>query len=164
VEIACRLWYPASTLILVRADDLELQGVAVMRPPQHSPREPQPGNPIAERIEREVAAQLARLTRLHHPPLPALYIVDGPRRHRVTHDSFVIGRGSKTADLVIKDGMISRKHAAVIYRDGKYYVKDLGSRHGVRFRGMQIDNKRIDEGDVFEIGDHELRFTYREEG
>jgi hypothetical protein len=26
---------------------------------------------------------------------------------------------------------------------------------------MRIDNKRIDEGDVFQIGDHELRFTYR---
>jgi len=29
---------------------------------------------------------------------------------------------------------------------------------------MLIDNKRIDEGDVFEIGGHELRFTYREDG
>jgi len=164
VEVACRLWYPASTLILRRADDLELQGVAVMRSRQGDPEDPQLTDLLATRIEREVVAQLARLTRLHHPPLPALYIVDGPRRYRVTHDSFVIGRASKTADLVIKDGMISRKHAAVIYRDGRYYLKDLSSTQGIRYKGMLIDNKRIDEGDVFEIGGHELRFTYREDG
>jgi hypothetical protein len=164
VEIACRLWYPASTLILRRADDLGIRGVTVTRSPWNDPDEAQLANPMETRIERELRAQLARLSRLHHPPLPALYIVDGPRRHRVTHDSFVIGRASKTADLVIKDGMISRKHAAVIYRDGRYYLKDLGSTQGIRFRGMLIDNKRIDEGDVFEIGEHELRFTYREEG
>jgi hypothetical protein len=29
---------------------------------------------------------------------------------------------------------------------------------------MRIDNKRIDEGDVFHIGEHELRFTYSPEG
>jgi hypothetical protein len=26
---------------------------------------------------------------------------------------------------------------------------------------MRIDNKRIDEGDVFHLCDYELRFTYR---
>jgi len=26
---------------------------------------------------------------------------------------------------------------------------------------MRIDNKRIEEGDVFRLGDHELRFTFR---
>jgi len=163
VEIACRLWHPASTLILRRVDDVELQGVVVTRLRQGDPEDPL-ADPLAPRIEREVLAQLAQLSRLHHPPLPALYIVEGPRRQRVTHDSFVIGRGSKSADLVIKDGMISRKHAAVIFRSGKYYLKDLGSANGIRFRGMRIDNKRIDEGDVFVIGDHELRFTYIDNG
>jgi hypothetical protein len=164
VEIACRPWYPASTLILRRADHLELQDVEVMRTWQNVPADPQLPDLLAARVEREVLAEVARLSRIHHPPLPALYIVDGPRRHRVTRDSFVIGRDRKSADLAIKEGMVSRKHAAVIYRSGSYYLKDLGSTHGIRFRGMLIDNKRIDEGDVFLIGDHELRFTYREGG
>ena len=87
----------------------------------------------------------------------------GERRHLVTRNPFVIGRGGKTADLAIRDGMMSRKHAAVIFRNGTYYVKDLGSTNGIEFKGMRIDNKRIDEGDVFRIGTHELRFTYRED-
>ena len=56
---------------------------------------------------------------------------------------------------------MSRKHAAVILRDGNYYLKDLGSTHGILYKGMQIDNKRIDEGDVFQIGDSEIRFTFK---
>ena len=79
----------------------------------------------------------------------------------VTKDQFIIGRGSKTSDLPIKDGNISRKHAAVIRRNGTFYIKDLGSTNGIDYKGMRIDNKRIDEGDIFHICDYELRFTYR---
>jgi hypothetical protein len=28
---------------------------------------------------------------------------------------------------------------------------------------MRIDNKRIDEGDIFHLCDYEIRFTYRPE-
>ena len=37
----------------------------------------------------------------------------------------------------------------------------LGSTNGIDYKGMRIDNKRIDEGDVFHLCDYELRFTYR---
>ena len=67
----------------------------------------------------------------------------------------------KSSDLPIKDGNISRKHAAVIRRNGTYFIKDLGSTNGIDFKGMRIDNKRIDEGDVFHLCDYELRFTYK---
>src|SRR5207248_844944 len=46
-------------------------------------------------------------------------------------------------------------------RNGMFYIKDLGSTNGIDYKGMRIDNKRIDEGDVFHICDYELRFTYR---
>ncbi len=100
------------------------------------------------------------------PPLqeqgaPVLYLIYNNQRYPISHEQFVIGRGSKTADLPIKDGNISRRHAAVIKRNGTYYIKDLGSTNGIDYRGMRIDNKRIDEGDVFHLCDYELRFTYR---
>jgi hypothetical protein len=90
-----------------------------------------------------------------------LYLVYNNQRYPITKDQFIIGRGSKTSDLPIKDGNISRKHAAVIRRNGTYYIKDLGSTNGIDYKGMRIDNKRIDEGDVFHLCDYELRFTYR---
>jgi hypothetical protein len=95
------------------------------------------------------------------PPSPPLYLVFNNQRFLVDKDQFVIGRGSKTADLAIKDGNISRKHAVVIRRNGVYYIKDLGSTNGIEYKGMRIDNKRIDEGDVFAICDYEIRFTYQ---
>jgi len=92
---------------------------------------------------------------------PTLYLVFDSQKYRIDKDQFIIGRGSKSSDLPIKDGNISRKHAAVVRRNGTYFIKDLGSTNGIDFKGMRIDNKRIDEGDVFHLCDYELRFTYR---
>ena len=92
-----------------------------------------------------------------------LYLVYEGKRYTVDKDQFIIGRGSKTSDLAIKDGNISRKHCAVIRRNGTFYIKDLGSTNGIDYKGMRIDNKRVDEGDIFHLCDYELRFTYRPE-
>src|SRR5690349_18701090 len=92
---------------------------------------------------------------------PPLFLLFNNQRIAIDKEQFIIGRGSKTSDLPIKDGNISRKHAAVIRRNGMYYIKDLGSTNGIDYKGMRIDNKRIDEGDIFHICDYELRFTYR---
>lgn len=93
-----------------------------------------------------------------------LFVVHTGRHHQVKRPRFVIGRDPRAVDLVINDGYVSPRHAAVIYRGDAYYIEDLDSTHGVTYRGMRIENKRIDEGDVFEIGGHELRFTYLEDG
>lgn len=90
-----------------------------------------------------------------------LYLLFNGQRFVVDKEQFVIGRGSKTADLPIKDGNISRQHAVVLRRNGVYYIKDLGSTNGIEYKGMRIDNKRIDEGDTFYICDYELKFTYQ---
>jgi hypothetical protein len=96
-----------------------------------------------------------------HATAPVLYLVFNQDRIPIDKDQFIIGRGSKTSDLAIKDGNISRKHAAVIRRNGVYYIKDLGSTNGIDFKGMRIDNKRIEEGDIFHLCDYELRFTFK---
>ena len=90
----------------------------------------------------------------------ALYVIFNGQKIPVAKDEFIIGRGSKSADLAIKDGNISRRHAAVVFHNGAYYLKDLGSTNGVEYQGRRFDTKRIDEGDIFRICDYELRFTY----
>ena len=96
------------------------------------------------------------------PGGPTLFLIFNNQRIPIDKDQFIIGRGSKTSDLAIKDGNISRKHAAIIRRNGTFYIKDLGSTNGIDYKGMRIDNKRIDEGDVFHLCDYELRFSYRD--
>jgi hypothetical protein len=92
-----------------------------------------------------------------------LLVVHTGRHHLVKRPRFVIGRDRRAVDLVIDDGDVSPVHAAVVYRGDAYYIEDLDSTHGVTCRGTRIESKRIDEGDVFEIGAHELRFTYLED-
>jgi hypothetical protein len=94
-------------------------------------------------------------------PAPPLYLLFQSQKYLVDKEQFIIGRGSKSSDLPIRDGNISRKHAAVVRRSGSYFIKDLGSTNGIDYNGVRIDNKRIEEGDVFNICDYELRFTYR---
>jgi pSer/pThr/pTyr-binding forkhead associated (FHA) protein len=98
---------------------------------------------------------------MQQPSTGRLSLIFNGRKIPITKDQFIIGRGSKTSDLPIKDGNISRKHAAIINHGGVYYIKDLGSTNGIEYNGMRIDNKRVEEGDVFHICDYEIRFTYR---
>jgi len=80
---------------------------------------------------------------------------------RVDKDEFIIGRGVRTTDLAIRDGNISRKHAAVVFHDGAYFMKDLGSTNGIEFAGQRVESKRIEDGDVYRICDYEFRFSYQ---
>lgn len=93
--------------------------------------------------------------------LPSLFVIFNGQKIPVNKTEFVIGRGSKTADLPIKDGNISRRHAAIVFENGRFIMKDLGSTNGIEFGGQRVDNKPIMEGDVFQLCDYELRFTYR---
>jgi hypothetical protein len=92
---------------------------------------------------------------------PKLTLIFQGRKLTVAQDQFIIGRGSKTSDLAIKDANVSRKHAAIIFHNGAFYMKDLGSTNGVEFNGKPVDSKRIDEGDVFTICGYEMHFTYQ---
>ncbi|MDD5307053.1 MAG: FHA domain-containing protein [Deltaproteobacteria bacterium] len=94
------------------------------------------------------------------PKRPPLTLIFQGSKVPITQDQFIIGRGSRSSDLAIKDANISRKHAAVIYHNGAYYMKDLGSTNGVEYKGKPVDSKRIDEGDVFSVCGYELHFTY----
>lgn len=151
---------PSSALVDDAPKDTPVAPVVATPPPPPQPqaRIPTPPSPLrptpkqrplASTVE-DVAADSA-----------TLFLWFNNQRTAIDKDQFIIGRGTKTSDLTIKDGNISRKHAAVIRRNGSYYIKDLGSTNGIDYNGMRIDNKRIDEGDVFHICDYELRFTYQ---
>ena len=95
------------------------------------------------------------------PSAPPLYLIFQNQRFLIDKEQFIIGRGAKTSDLPIRDGNISRKHAAVIRKSGGYYIKDLGSTNGIDFNGTRVDNRRIEEGDVYSLCDYQLKFTFR---
>jgi hypothetical protein len=81
--------------------------------------------------------------------------------YTVDQEQYVIGRGSKFSDLPIKDANISRRHCAIMRRDGEYYMTDLGSTNGIEFAGVRVDNHLVEEGNVYYLCDHELRFSFQ---
>jgi hypothetical protein len=92
---------------------------------------------------------------------PPLFVIFGNQRYIIDKEQFIIGRGSKSSDLPIRDGNISRKHAVVIRRNGEYFIKDLGSTNGIDYKGDRIEGKKIEEGDVFSICEYQLKFTFK---
>jgi hypothetical protein len=93
--------------------------------------------------------------------MPPLYLIFGNQKYAVDKDQFIIGRGAKSSDLPIRDGNISRKHAAVVRRAGAYYIKDLGSTNGIDYKGERIEARKIEEGDIYSICDYQLKFTFK---
>lgn len=89
-----------------------------------------------------------------------LYLYFEGQCYEVDQDQFVIGRGSKYSDLAIKDANISRRHCAIVRRNGQYYIKDLESTNGVEFNGQRVDNHLIQEGTTYKLCDHEIRFSF----
>ncbi|MEA2013633.1 MAG: PEGA domain-containing protein [Verrucomicrobiota bacterium] len=70
-----------------------------------------------------------------------------------------IGRGSKN-DLILDSNGISREHCELIMKGKEYFIKDSGSRNGVRVNGAKINNEyRIRPGDKIHIGDCNLMLT-----
>jgi len=47
---------------------------------------------------------------------------------------------------------LEEQHAAVYYRDGEWWVEDLGSRHGTYLNGVKIKKEKLKEGDVVNLG------------
>ena len=99
------------------------------------------------------------------PPAPAarrqeLYVQFEGQTYHVDKDEFIIGRGTQGTDLTIRDGNVSRKHAAVVRENGVFHIRDLGSTNGVIFDGERVASRPVQHGDVYFICDHELSFAY----
>ncbi|MFN3198583.1 MAG: FHA domain-containing protein [Bradymonadia bacterium] len=123
--------------------------------PHHQTPAPQPQQ---RRRPPPIPGQETPQVAHHHRP--TLYLLFNGQRYRCDTDRFVIGRGTQGTDLTIRDGNISRKHAAVIFRNGSYFIKDLDSTNGIEYNGKRIEHKRIEEGDTVYLCDYEIRFTF----
>lgn len=75
----------------------------------------------------------------------------------------VIGR-DKNADIAIKDELVSRQHVAIIYAEGRFFLKDLKSTNGVFMRGKRVEQARIQHRDTFRIGDTTIQFVLEDTG
>ena len=68
----------------------------------------------------------------------------------------VIGRSASNS-IAIEDDEISRRHCEIEFRDGAFWLSDLGSANGTRVNGAPLNEPyALRDGDLIQIGQSEL--------
>jgi pSer/pThr/pTyr-binding forkhead associated (FHA) protein len=70
----------------------------------------------------------------------------------------IFGRDDKEADVILKDDLVSRKHAKLRRDWSGTHVEDLGSRNGIKVNKKRVNRKALKDSDELEVGG--TRFLY----
>ncbi len=93
--------------------------------------------------------------------VPLLQVVSGPlagRVYKVDREVMIIGR-SPECDLVLEPKSVSRRHAALVHRNGEYLLKDIGSTRGTYVNGLRLTQPVVlKNGNIVQIGEVQLSF------
>jgi FHA domain len=66
-------------------------------------------------------------------------------------DDLVIGRGTG-CDVALVDRTVSRRHARLFFRDGRWIVQDLASKNGIALNGARVGRSQLRPGDRLAVG------------
>lgn len=76
------------------------------------------------------------------------------------HTEFIIGRADRSCDLVIPDARVSRRHAAIMLRGGRFMIRDLGSMNGTFVNGERVSTSYgLVPGDEITLPPHKMLFV-----
>lgn len=68
----------------------------------------------------------------------AVYLSFNPDNPKLIQDGMIIGRDSKSADLVMNDSSVSRRHARLFRKNGALLLEDLQSANGTVVNGRPL--------------------------
>ena len=92
---------------------------------------------------------------------PALVVRSGGGRagesFRPSGERTRIGR-SPDCEIFLDDVTVSRNHAVLVERDGKFYVEDQGSLNGTFVNRRRIESAPLEEGDELQVGKYRMTF------
>jgi type II secretory pathway predicted ATPase ExeA len=132
------------TADLVRAAAEELQWTP------YANRKPLNGSPFEDTGEfQRGSAQLASFEVLFHDQV----ITDFP----LMPGRAIIGRTADN-DLQIRSKFVSRHHAQIITTRENCVVEDLNSTNGIFVRSQRVKHHELSEGDIVQLGEHELLY------
>jgi FHA domain/Domain of unknown function (DUF1707) len=118
--------------------------VADVRPPGRTRRAMLRAVAWWSTLDRDLRAAWQR----PHVPQLALPEADAP---------VTLGR-SRTCNCVLADPSVSRRHAELRREDGRWLLRDLGSRNGTRVNGVRLlDEAEVCPGDRVSFGDAGFR-------
>ncbi len=76
---------------------------------------------------------------------------------RLTQRKTTLGR-EPSNDLFCDDSSISRQHASILKDEQGFMIEDQGSTNGTFLNGEQIDQRRLNDGDQIQVGNHIFKF------
>jgi hypothetical protein len=95
---------------------------------------------------------------------PALVVRSGGGRageiFQPASERTLIGR-SPDCEIFLDDVTVSRKHAVLAERDGKFFIEDQGSLNGTFVNKKRIESGELEDGDELQIGKYRLTFLRR---
>jgi FHA domain-containing protein/zinc ribbon protein len=95
---------------------------------------------------------------------PALVVRSGGGRAGETFvpqgDRTTIGR-SPDCPVFLDDVTVSRRHAVLVEREGRWFVEDLGSLNGTFVNRRRVESSELSDGDELQIGKYRLTFLAR---
>ena len=121
----------------VRVDARWMPGEASNEVKEESTREMEPDEDKDE-VEDESAAI---------PPGRPFLIIQGQRHVNLVHPVVSVGR-SLDNDIIVDDPRVSRRHAQLRRRYGRYVLYDLSSSGGTKINGYPIEECVLHSGDV----------------
>ncbi|HFE67445.1 MAG TPA: FHA domain-containing protein [Chloroflexi bacterium] len=99
------------------------------------------------------------------PPLPAFLVWSDETEEaiEITGDNVLIGRDPAVVDIALADRSVSRLHARIRWRNGRYWLYDEGSEMGtfLNHDRLGLSPKPLQDGDEVRFGRVGLRFEVR---
>ena len=74
----------------------------------------------------------------------------------------VIGR-ARGCQVCFEDPSVSRRHASLVLRDGRWFIVDHGGRHGTYVNGVRLEPEEpaiVAQGDYIRIGPYTFRIVF----
>lgn len=96
---------------------------------------------------------------------PRLVVLSGPLKDSIiplSEGEITIGREASNT-VAVTDPSVSRRHCVVREQDGKFLVRDLGSRNGTQVNGDSEQEHWLKHGDEIATGDSSFLFLLEDE-
>ncbi len=72
-----------------------------------------------------------------------------------TTDAVLVGR-HPSCEVVLEHATVSRRHAQLRFRDGRWILQDLGSTNGTTVNGARVTRCQLRAGDHLRLGEQHL--------
>lgn len=113
------------------------------------------------------AAQRAAHARAAEPPGARLIVLSGGASERPPGTALPLGTVASVGrdidnEVVIQDPTVSGRHAVFSFREGAWWVEDLGSTNGTAVNGRRLTERAqalLRSGDVVQVGGVSLRLV-----